>query len=191
VLPASHAAGLPQPPLPAPRREISAAVFGPGAPPLAICVDAASIVIYEARCLERLVSLHTVPFCGGADSRPPAAEEAVRVKLIVAEADAPGYYELVAKAGNRAGHYAAPTIGATLAHFLRSGAADQGGSPRGAGRHETRAGLRQRGVQELQDRRRLAAAVGALRAAVDAALPGAYRWFDEASLHVTLRALIL
>ena len=46
------------------------------------------------------------------------------------------------------------------------------------------------GIIEREDRRELLAAVARFRAAVDEALPGMYVWFSEASLHVTLRALI-
>lgn len=51
-------------------------------------------------------------------------------------------------------------------------------------------GPRRRGLRELADRRALLAAISRFRARVDAALPGAYAWFSDASLHVTLRALI-
>ena len=39
-------------------------------------------------------------------------------------------------------------------------------------------------------REALLAAVGRFRRRVDAELPGMYAWFDDASLHITLRALI-
>jgi hypothetical protein len=64
-------------------------------------------------------------------------------------------------------------------------------SPREAGAHEAGAGLRERGLSELEDRRRVVAAAAALRRRVDAALPGLFRWFPDAALHVTLRPLIL
>jgi hypothetical protein len=38
--------------------------------------------------------------------------------------------------------------------------------------------------------RQLLAAVQRFRARVDAALPGMYAWFGDASLHVTLRAIM-
>ena len=53
-----------------------------------------------------------------------------------------------------------------------------------------RPGLRARGVREIIDRKAVLAAVTWFRARVDAALPGMYAWFEDASLHITLRALI-
>lgn len=47
-----------------------------------------------------------------------------------------------------------------------------------------------RGVRELEDRRALLAAVEHFRRRVDVALPEMYAWFSNASLHITLRALI-
>jgi hypothetical protein len=64
------------------------------------------------------------------------------------------------------------------------------GGAEGAHGHEARPGLKRRGVQELNDRRRLLAAVEEFRRRVEEEVPGLYCWFDAGSLHVTLRALI-
>ena len=48
----------------------------------------------------------------------------------------------------------------------------------------------QGGASELAARQALLAAIAEFRAAVDATLPGMYVWFSDASLHITLRALI-
>lgn len=56
--------------------------------------------------------------------------------------------------------------------------------------HAARPGLRLRGLAEVSDRERLLAAVRKFRERVDAELGGMYHWFDESSLHITLRALI-
>lgn len=49
---------------------------------------------------------------------------------------------------------------------------------------------RVRGARESADRAALRAAIQAFQRRVDAALPGMYAWFSDASLHITLRALI-
>ena len=153
-----------------------------------IAMDSASIAIYENRCLERLVSLQTIQF-SAQDGHGASLGEQQRIQSVVSEADEPGYYDEVAKDGNRATHYVDPALGATLMHAL----VPQGGclgSPRSSHYSTARAGLRERGIQDLSDRRRLLEAVHDFQQAVDAALPNLYRWFSDASLHITLRAII-
>lgn len=53
-----------------------------------------------------------------------------------------------------------------------------------------RPGLRTRGPRELADRRALLAAIARFQRRVDSELPGMYAWFEDSSLHITLRALI-
>jgi hypothetical protein len=132
----------------------------------ALDVSAATVFLYESRSLERLLSAVAVELRGGGGAlseAPPDEAERARVRRIVGEADDPGYWLLAAKEGHREAHYCspAPRPGATLAVPLAGGSAS------------------------------LHAAIAALRARVDAAAPGAYRWFDDDSLHVTLRALVL
>jgi hypothetical protein len=160
--------------------------FPPSAAPPQIALDAAAVVIYENRCLERLLSCQVVMFEGSVDARGPLEEEAQRVKAILAEADDPEYHKAVIQQGHRELHYTQPALGATLCHFLRLQTTGMD-SPR---RH-VRAALLERGTKELEDRRKLVASIDAFRASVDAMLPGMYRWFDESSLHITLRALIV
>lgn len=153
-----------------------------------IALDSAAIAIYENRCLERLVSLQTVQFSAARDGHGPSLEEKHRIQSILLEADEPGYYDEVAKEGNRAPHYVDPALGVTLMHPLIA--------PIGPGSVRShyptaRAGLRERGIQDLSDRRRLLEMIHAFQQAVDAALPNTYRWFSDASLHVTLRAIIM
>ena len=45
-------------------------------------------------------------------------------------------------------------------------------------------------MRELSDRRALLAAVERFRQRVQQELPGMYAWFSDASLHITIRALI-
>ena len=108
------------------------------------------------------------------------------MKLIVAEADAPDYYNAVAREGNRATHYRNPALGATLVHPLTARRGPD--SPRNLVAHR---GLQERGVEELTDRRRLLKCIKEFEAEVDAKFPGCYIWFRDNSLHITLRAVIL
>lgn len=145
-------------------------------------MDAATITLYSCRSLEHLVFQHTVRFEYGRDGVQPTAEESDRVCSIVAEADNPDYYSMVARDGNRLGHYRSPCLGATLVHPLVMSPV-KGASPRGA--------LKERGVQELDDRHRLLEAIKTFEARVEAALPGTYTFFSHKSLHITLRALMM
>ena len=106
----------------------------------------------------------------------------------MAEADAPDYYTSVARDGNRASHYTSPVTGVTLVHPLMA-VPHTPGSPGGS--HAQRVGFQHRGVEEILARKQLLEAVREFRAAVEELLPGLYYWFDETSLHITLRALIL
>ena len=158
--------------------------MSPGSRPK-IAIDAAAIALYECRSLERLLACHAVAFDSSTkEGTPgPSPEEQQRVKVIVAEADHPSYFASgITKSGNRERHYRGPAAGATIMHSLLL-------TPlRGA---RPRAALRERGTEELDDRQRLVAAIGEFRRRVDAAVPGVYSWFDDRSLHITLRALIV
>jgi hypothetical protein len=147
--------------------------------------------MYECCSLEKVLTQQLFPFGDGYDERPPTPEEHQRVKLIVAEADDKGYYNLIAKEGNRQAHYTTPTLGVTLIHQLHpSKSVSSSGSPR-AHHNVIHMGLQQRGIQEITDRQRLFEAIKRFKAEVEAVLPGMYYWFDEKSLHITLRAIIL
>lgn len=139
--------------------------LGGGLAPL--IVNRLGLYVYSCRSLERLFSVQLLPLAGWLDPSPPSAEEQRRVSGILAEPAQPGYLELVAKPGSREGHYRGDRLGVTLAHpLLMDG-------------------------DEAEDARlQLAAAIVRFRARVDAELPGLYAWFDNASLHVTLRAVI-
>lgn len=153
-----------------------------------MAVDSAAVTLYENRCQEKLICVHNTPFNGGHDGEDAAPDEQERVQRIVAESDHPDYYALASKEGNREAHYTGPALGAALVHQIPM-AMGKGGPV--SGFTSMRAGLRERGFQELADRRRLLLGIQQFRERVEAAVPGAYRWFDEASLHVTLRAIIL
>jgi hypothetical protein len=81
-----------------------------------------------------------------------------------------------------------PHLGATLMHPLAI-TFDGSESPTGHG-HAARPGLRQRGLAEIQARERLLAAIRRFRERVARELGDVYYWFDDASLHITIRALI-
>ncbi|KAG2493056.1 hypothetical protein HYH03_008719 [Edaphochlamys debaryana] len=148
----------------------------------AILVDQLNIVFYECRSLERRLLQHSAPLRAAAplDPRHPEPEEQARVRGVVAEADDPGYWFLASKDGSRESHYRSPHLGVTLVHDLapfRPGGAEPAApapaSP--SGRPYGHA---------------LPALVRAFRERVDAALPGLYCWFADASLHSTVRSLM-
>lgn len=146
-----------------------------------VLIDSASVVLFECRSLERCVARQHIPMHGSAppdqpgdrgvdkadtvDGRQPSAEQADYVRKVVAEWDAPDYWFDASKDGNREMHYRGNAMGATLVHWVQ---------PPGLGGAAVQA---------------LLSAVQAFRREVDATLPGMYAWFDDASLHVTLRNL--
>ena len=87
-------------------REESAASFGAARPALRIALDSAAMVLYACRCLERVVSAHSVPFAGGDDGgAAPAEAEQRRVAAILGEAEEEGYWFRASADGNREAHY--------------------------------------------------------------------------------------
>ncbi|GBF97525.1 hypothetical protein Rsub_10448 [Raphidocelis subcapitata] len=157
----------------------------------AVLVDRLAAVVYECRSLERQISKAVVvmragrgapggeaaAFGGGnaadIDVSEPTAEERARVDRIVSEQDEEDYWFHASKDGNRESHYRDAALGATLVHELSCFGGSGGPAP---------ADGRYSGA--------LPAILGTFRARVDAALPGAYAWFSEPSLHVTIRGLI-
>jgi hypothetical protein len=169
-------------------REESAALFGCGggqegggsageaAAFLSVTVRDLSVLTYECRSLERVVARQRLPLLGGenggrcgVDFSPPSKEEAERVAAVLAEADDPDYWYHASRDGGREAHYRGAAPGVTLVHELAGG----GGRPKN------------------EDVHTVLAAVRRFRARVDAELPGVYAWFDERSLHVTVRAIIV
>ncbi|GIL85232.1 hypothetical protein Vretimale_10728 [Volvox reticuliferus] len=140
----------------------------------AVLVDQLTVVFYECRCLERRLLEHVVPLHPTAplDLRQPEASELDRVRGVVSEADSPEYWFLASKDGSRESHYRSSNLGVTLVHDLAvlqgrpraRAAADYGSDLPGI-------------VRSFRDR-------------VEAELPGLYRWFNDSSLHSTVRALM-
>lgn len=142
--------------LPAAERELSPLATTPNFEP----VDSLSVVLFQCRSLERVLSEHEVRLGGQTRNRDrPERDEETVVDRVLVESSVENlerYWPLVARDGGREGHYRDVNFGATLVARLK----------------------------------RLPAAVAQFRLAVDEALPGMYVWFDDSSLHVTLRGLV-
>ena len=142
--------------LPPAERELSPLATTPNCEP----VDSLSVVLFQCRSLERVLSEHEVRLGGQTRNRDrPAKDETTIVDAVIEESwveNLERYWPLVARDGGREGHYRDVNFGATLVARLK----------------------------------RLPAAVAQFRLAVDEALPGMYVWFDDSSLHVTLRGLV-
>lgn len=116
---------------------------------------------------------------------------------ILAEPSSPNYWFEASRDGNREAHYRLPHLGATLMHPLlpaegpsacKNAAAAAAAPAAPATCHGAAAGGG--GSGGAADRQALVAAIDRFRRRVDAELPGLYAWFSNASLHITLRALI-
>ena len=142
--------------LPAAERELSPLATTPNCEP----VDSLSVVLFQCRSLERVLSEHEVRLGGQTRNRDrPAKDETTIVDAVIEESwveNLERYWPLVARDGGREGHYRDVNFGATLVARLK----------------------------------RLPAAVAQFRLAVDYALNGMYVWFDDDSRHVTLRGLV-
>ena len=140
-------------------------------------VDAATVAVFACRSLERLVSATDIEFDASVavDDAPPTAAAEARVAAIVAEPTDPDYWFAASRDGHRASHYRGDAVGATLVVRHRMHA---------PGEHVTGGDGHPVGAA------RLARVVADFRARVDAALPGAYVWFEPESRHVTLRGLV-
>ena len=132
------------------------------ASPGCVPVDELSVVLFQCRSLERVLSEHVVSFRNLGivrDRDRPSRDETAVVDAVLRESSRERlrkYWPLAARDGGREPHYRDDAFGATLVARLR----------------------------------RAPGAVAEFRAAVDAALPGMYAWFRDDSLHVTLRGLV-
>ena len=128
--------------------------------PFFMPVDSLSVVLFQCRSLERVLSEHEVRLGGQTRRRDrPAKYEETAVDRVLRESSVENlerYWPLAARDGGREGHYRDVNFGATLVARLKS----------------------------------LPYRVEQFRRAVDAALPGMYVWFSDDSLHVTLRGLV-
>ncbi|DBA97850.1 TPA: hypothetical protein ACH3X3_012714 [Trebouxia sp. C0006] len=102
----------------------------------------------------------------------PSQQEQDNVQAVLQEADHPSYWFSASKDGNRESHYRGPALGCTLVASL----VGQNKFPNKALDHN-------KGAQ-------LTEVIDQFRQQVDQLLPGMYAWFDDSSLHVTIRALM-
>ena len=128
--------------------------------PFFMPVDSLSVVLFQCRSLECVLSEHEVRLGGQTRNRHrPSDDERAVVDRVLVESSVENlerYWPLAARDGGREGHYRDVNFGATLVAMLK----------------------------------RSPAAVAQFRLAVDEALPGMYVWFSDDSLHVTLRGLV-
>eukprot|EP00775_Hariotina_reticulata_P011186 gene11186-11336_t len=153
----------------------------------AVLVNSLSTLVYETRCCERIISRKQLLLAEPADLAAASPEEVARVQHVVAEADDDNYWYHASRDGNREQHYRSPALGVTLAHELAcfrpqqaaaaaTASTQQGGG--GGGGSSTWSSV-------LPD------IVRGFRAAVQEEFPELYAWFNEQSLHITIRAIIL
>jgi hypothetical protein len=186
--------------------------------PQAVLVDTLSTVVYETRSLERVISRQLMPLQTPADLAPAPAEEFERVQGVVAEADHDEYWFHASRDGNREKHYRSPALGVTLVHELAcfkpqqpitTAAAINGssivnssdqGQPVASAAEDGR--VQQTLATTADSRGRYSSSssawgsalpgiVGKFKSAIEQEFPGLYAWFDERSLHVTVRAVIV
>ena len=152
-------------------------------------------MLFRHRCLERpllAAPLALAPFPAD-DSGPPPTEAASVEGLIAQTRDLPAYGPSAANPGNREAHYRGPAAGATLVAFVAASAAAAGRaaalegapSPEAAAAGGNSGDSGGKGYSDAAAAQ-LLAAVRRLRERVEASpgLRGAYRWFDDDSLHV-------
>lgn len=152
-------------------REESGRFQKPQSPKLqAVLVDKLKVVLYQNRSLERRIVSHVLPLQSTLDLSEVTQEEKKIVDDVVNEADNPDYWFQASRDGSREAHYRDNVLGVTLIHDL----AVCQGSAMAEGY-----GSQLPGILE------------SFRQRVDRELPGLYAWFSDASLHVTVRALIL
>eukprot|EP00879_Flechtneria_rotunda_P011304 GHRR01011809.1.p1 GENE.GHRR01011809.1~~GHRR01011809.1.p1 ORF type:complete len:303 (+),score=102.57 GHRR01011809.1:136-1044(+) len=180
----------------------------------ALLVDTLSTIVYETRCLERVISRHLVQLVQPTDMADAAAEELTHVQGVIAEADDKDYWYHASRDGNRENHYRNPALGVTLVHeppcFTQQRLPAEaistaaGGSGDGAGEQLTARTSNSSGTSSVASSgpdsssnnssvwsSALPGIIAKFRAAVEAELPGMYAWFSNASLHVTVRAIIV
>lgn len=191
----------------------------------AVMVNSLSTIVYEARCLERVISRHVVQLLQPADLADAAADEVQRVQGVVAEADDEDYWFHASRDGNRENHYRNAALGVTLVHELAcfqqpssstpaaaatggrisSSSSADGGTPKAtsllgsilapstvfSGGNSSSSSLAQLQGSSGVWSSALPGIMSKFRAAVEAEMPGLYAWFDEKSLHVTVRAIIV
>mmetsp|Transcript_36916 Transcript_36916/g.82098 ORF Transcript_36916/g.82098 Transcript_36916/m.82098 type:complete len:272 (-) Transcript_36916:18-833(-) len=139
-----------------------------------VVVDNLSVIFYECRSLERVICRRIVPLMRHVDSADPSPSQLDNVHRVMSEAEDPNYWFHVARDGSRESHYKGTALGVTLVHELSCFSGKASETPRPQQGYATA----------------LPGIIRSLKQRVDAELPGLYTWFEEASLHVTIRALM-
>lgn len=135
-----------------------------------VLVDHLLIVFYKCRSLEKYLELSKVPLSSEdqLNDSMPSQQEQDNVQAVLQEADCPSYWVSASKDGNRESHYRGPALGCTLVAGLFG---------------QNRTLVHCQGTQVTK-------VINQFRQQVDQFLPGMYAWFDDSSLHVTIRALM-
>ena len=153
----------------------------------ALGVDRLELVLFSCRSLEQRLTT-TKLWLGKSSSAARRGGKVVTdvTESVLAERSGDSYWDGVSRPGNREQHYRERAWGATLVAPIGSQWTDP---PRGPGSwsDERVAYERLWREQRLEFLRRVS--VSEFRRKVDALLPGAYAWFSEESLHVTVRGL--
>ncbi|DBA70060.1 TPA: hypothetical protein ACH3X2_012307 [Trebouxia sp. C0005] len=139
-----------------------------------VLVDHLLVVFYKCRSLEKYLELSKVPLSSEyqLDDSMPSQQEQDNVQAVLQEADHPSYWVSASKDGNRESHYRGPALGCTLVASLV-----------GQNNHTNKTLDHNTGAQ-------LTKVINQFRQQVDQFLPDMYAWFDDSSLHVTIRALM-
>lgn len=135
-----------------------------------VLVDHLTLVLYKCRSLEKCIERTRISLNPQerVDQSRPSQSEQDNVQAVLQEADHPSYWVRASQDGNRESHYRGVALGCTLVADLVTiiSNSDQGRTSK------------------------LLQIIRAFRHQVDSILPDMYAWFDEASLHVTVRALM-
>jgi hypothetical protein len=138
--------------------------MNPGLEHLVIPIQRLEIVIYYCRSLEQRLLTESIPLAAPEDTSPPPRDHLDEVSGIMnqfSRDNLPAYLPYVQRKGHRESHYRDPVIEATLIH-------DLAGTP---------------GNVEIFGK------IVQLREEVNRRLPGMFCWFDDKSLHITVKAL--
>lgn len=138
-------------------------------PGAVLLVDRLSLVMYQCRSLQSRIATHCVHTSPAVEDGHPAEAEQRAVAAVLAERTAPDYWVKASEDGCRSSHYTGTALGATLVHDLA---------------------CFQAGGEEQPWSVALPGIIRAFASRVEMALPGMYDWFDEGSLHVTIRGIM-
>ena len=154
-------------------------------------VDRLELVLFACRSLEQRLTT-TKLWLGQSPSAARSGEKVSTdvTESVLAERSDDSYWDGVARPGNREHHYRERAWGATLVAPLGSYPSPQETDPpRGPGSWSDERAAYEKLWREQRLEFLCRISVSEFRRKVDALLPGAYVWFSEESLHVTVRGL--